>query len=185
MSRKRAPEETFRAVAKRRVELLGSSAFALRCKEESPDMLAHVPVLQEMNEHGYITFDSQDGTKNGPYLQRAYVSGFMQKKRAARFLKAMNMNTPMLCMLIPHAADIVHTERAMDLPLTVRGETVVTSMSSCVPHATHRVFLADAQVDRVPEELDHVFCMDLMWKRSVARKDGLFKTIVRVLKECG
>jgi len=59
------------------------------------------------------------------------------------------------------------------------------SSRACRAHATHRVLLFDAQVDRVPEDLYHVFCMDLVWNRSVARKDGLSTTIARVLKECG
>ncbi len=174
--------------------MIGSSAFREQCVEEGFDCTArNIPILKKMNELGYVTFDSQSGLEKkvgeNTLIQRSYIHGFMQKKTAAKFIRKMNLETGMLCMLIPHASQIEHTDPRMDLPLTIslkkdkKEPEVVTHMSSAVPNVTHKTFLRQAGLDRVDEELDHIFCMDLKWKRHADSKDGLFSAVYQSLKK--
>jgi hypothetical protein len=189
-----ATPATFRRVVRQRVEMLGSQAFREQCIEEGSDCtLGVVPLLQQMNTLGFVTFDSQVGgaklAKDGAKIvHRSFVSGFMKKKAAAKFLKSMNLNTTMLCMLIPHASKIDHVDPRMDIPLTVvfkKGQEprVATHMSSVVPHVTHGTFLKHAGLRDVEEPLDHIFCLDLQWERHAADKEGLFTKIAQQLQK--
>ena len=73
----------FAEAQKKAVDLFETEAFLQRIKEEDATMLKHLPLLQKMNKHGFLTVESQAGNrskgKGYEILERAYVVGFMKE----------------------------------------------------------------------------------------------------------
>jgi len=171
------------------VAFLKSEEFKDRVLEEDATMLRQLPVLQRINQHGFITLDSQAGKrikgknyKTGmPYeeIERSYLAGFMLEHDAVEFIKTMALKTDKNAAVLSEC-DATHMPPTLDIPLTVvkrSGETAVhTHFSTALPRSTFVAFKKHANLNK-SERVVYVFCWDTVWGR-----EGLFKDVLRVLK---
>lgn len=170
------------------VAFLKSAEFKDRLVEEDASMLQQLPVLQRINQHGFITTNSQAGKrikgknyKTGkPYeeIERSYLEGFMLEPVANEFIKTMALKTDKNAAFLP-VCD-AQMPPALDIPLTVvkrEGETVVdTHFSTALPRSTFEAYRKNVNLNK-SEKVVYVFCWDTVWGR-----EGLFGDVLRVLK---
>jgi hypothetical protein len=93
--------------------MFGKDSFAEKIKEEDPLMVKYLPLLQKINKAGFLTINSQAGHHSKgkhyqtgkPYelTERAYLIGFMLEKDAAKFIKAMAIQTDKNAIFLPVA----------------------------------------------------------------------------------
>ncbi len=176
------------------IEKLSSAEFKERIKDEDATMLKHIPILKEINEHGYITHDSQAGRKhsgNSPssghyyeHHERSYIMGFMLESAAAEFLKWMALHTDKNAVYVPACGDI-DTPAALDVPLTVNvgGKTpdVFTKMSTVLPTRIWDFYRKEAHINK-SEKIVYIFCWDPLWNRAASGAKGLFTEVLKGLK---
>jgi hypothetical protein len=171
------------------VAFLKSAEFKARLLEEDASMLRQLPVLQRINEQGFITTNSQAGKrfegknyKTGkPYeeVERSYLEGFMLEPVAIDFIKSMALTTDKNAAFIP-VCD-AQMPSALDIPLTVvrrpGEETVVeTHFSTALPRSIFEAYKKHVKLNK-SEKVVYVFCWDTQWGR-----EGLFRDVLRVLK---
>jgi len=173
------------------VAFLKSAEFKERVVEEDASMLRQLPVLQGINQLGFITTNSQAGKRaRGKHyetgeplenLERAYLTGFMREPVAAEFIKSMALTTDKNAAFIPVCDSKLPAD--LDIPLSVvkrSGETLVeTHFSTALPRSTFEAFKKEANLNK-GEKVVYVFCWDTAWGR-----EGLFKDVLRVLQRVG
>lgn len=71
---------------------------------EDASMAAARPMLAKINALGFVTVDSQMGLSGGPYRQRAYISGFVSKARAAGLMAELTRRD-LVAVQYPHGED--------------------------------------------------------------------------------
>ena len=172
--------------------MFDSPEFIERIRDEDSTMLKHLPLLQKINQYGFITTESQAGNhKKGiskadgkPYelSERAYLSGFMMEDDAALFIKNMSLYTDKNAMYIPTCdADI---SSSLDIPLTItrrkNGVTVETHMSPALPKDASDFFKKMAHLNK-SEKVVFIFCWDPMWNRRASGRNGLFTEVYKRL----
>uniref|UniRef100_A0A6C0JJ36 Uncharacterized protein n=1 Tax=viral metagenome TaxID=1070528 RepID=A0A6C0JJ36_9ZZZZ len=161
-------------------------------KEEDDTMLNHLPLLKKMNEKGFITHNSQAGSKtkgisvinNKPYLteERAFIEGFMSYKQAVLFLKNMNLYTDKNAVNVYISDNPKFLNSELDVPLTIttqNNETKVeTHMPLYLPINTINLFKKEHKINR-NEDVLYVICWDPIWNRDASKKDGLFTDVFK------
>ena len=93
----------FTDAKKKIIQMFDSDNFKQRIRDEDRTMIRHLDILKEINKYGYLTTESQAGRKcykgkksyfdGKPYeiKERAYISGFMKKDNAEKFIKEMGI----------------------------------------------------------------------------------------------
>lgn len=201
-----ALQRKYRKHLKSRMEYLGSDDFLQRCDEEAPDMVAAIPYLQQMNGLGYLTYDSQQGTLHrgsyGELHERAYISGFMQKSIAEKFIKLMGIQTDKVAIYSPcipmEENKIFKLPSSLHIPLTLSkpknsSTTVATHNSFVYPWSWYKTTLREAGlfgtfVTKNKNVLDLVLvcCYDTTWNRLATlskgnKGHGLFTDVINIL----
>jgi hypothetical protein len=184
----------FKDALKRSTEMLQSPAFERRARGEDPTMLAHVPLLVEINRAGFLTNESQAGrkfrTESGWEVhERAYVTGFMLKPTAEAFIKNMGVYTDKNAVHVAGAGTWDDFPGSLGTPLTVQikgGKVDVhTKLATGIPQSTLDAYLKEAGVNKT-EGAVFVVCWDPKWNRGAAGVRGLFTDVLAVLKgRCG
>ena len=149
-------------------------------------MVKHLPLLQKMNKHGFLTINSQAGNrskgKGYEILERAYVVGFMKEKDAEQFIKNMAIRTDKNAIYVPVCNE---TPSSLDVPLTITKKddvTVNTHMSTSLPKEAEEFFRKMASLSK-SEKVVFIFCWDPMWCRLASRRNGLFTEVLKVLSD--
>jgi len=171
-----------------------SPEFIERIRDEDSTMLKHLPLLKKINEHGYITTESQAGNHQRgiskvdgkPYelSERAYLSGFMLEEDAAIFIKNMSVYTDKNAMYIPVCDADIPT--SLDIPLTITRKqgtlTVETHMSTALPKEASDFFKKMVHLNK-SEKVVFIFCWDPMWNRRASGRNGLFIDVYNTLSK--
>lgn len=185
----------FKEALEKSVKLLSSPEFKQRVKEESDFEIQHLNDLKEINKHGFLTLSSQGGHKisgisplDGKHYQmieRAYLEGFMLEKEASEFIQRCSMTTDKNVIFVPYCNDNVYIPRELDFPLTIskKGkETLIyTSYSSALPKYVWEAFRKESHINKT-EKIVFILCWDSKWNRNASGPSGLFKDVLRVLK---
>lgn len=184
----------FQDAKQKAVEMFESPEFLERIKDEDSTMLKYMPLLKKINEHGYITTESQAGNHQKgiskadgkPYelSERAYTSGFMLEDAAATFIKNMSLYTDKNALYVPVCdADI---PSSLDIPLTITRKknivTVETHMSPALPKGTSDFFKKMVHLNK-SEKVVFIFCWDPMWNRRASGRNGLFTEVSNMLSK--
>lgn len=179
------------------VEALKKDSFFLA--KETKASLKH---LVDLTNLGYFTNDSQEGMyKPGKLIERAYVTGFMPNKLAHRFVDHFLSTTDCICVLPQEK-----TDNPNSFPVTLQEKSVMDRLNpgmakgrppveiggtTYVPYSYIHMTTWSSKSDLLgqmvnismdPKDWTVVYCMDPVWKRKAAGKDGLYRKIVASLK---
>jgi len=174
--------------------MFGQKSFADKIKEEDPLMVKYLPLLQKINKAGFLTVNSQAGHRSKgkhyqtgkPYelVERAYLVGFMLEEDAAKFIRAMGIQTDKNAIFLPVGASIEDIPSALDIPLTIvkRGSdtTVETHTAAALPKELSDSFKKMVHLNK-SEKAVYILCWDTHWGRSAAGKHGLFTQVLECL----
>jgi hypothetical protein len=169
--------------------------FIQRIREEDSSMVKNLPILKAINQHGYLTTESQAGRfrkgksvfdgKHYEISERAYICGFMLEKDAALFIKRMGLYTDKNAIYIPITSDDTYLPPSLDIPLTTTKkagqQTVDTHMSAARPKRIIELELKQIRLNK-SEKAVFVECWDTHWNRLATGKEGLFTDVLRILK---
>jgi len=173
----------------RSAAMFSSPEFVKRVTDEDPNMLNYLPLLASINQHGYITTNSQAGlkTENDSYeiVERAYIVGFMLEKKAVDFIQTISIMTDKNAIYIPFS-DNVYAPPNLDVPLSItkkNGDTFVhTHMSTILPTSVWEQERKEARIHR-REKIVYVFCWDTQWHRRAGLPRGLFTDVLKILSD--
>ena len=182
----------FREACAAAVANLGEESFAAKIKEEDPSMVKYLPLLQKINKAGFLTTNSQAGHRSKgkqyqtgkPYelIERAYLEGFMLEADAAKFIKAMGIETDKNAIFRPVGASADLPE--LDIPLTLvkrdSGISVETHSTVGLPQEWSDSFKKMVHLNK-SEKVVFIFCWDTQWGRAAAGKNGLFTNVLQCL----
>ena len=173
----------FRATQKNAVSMFDNPEFIANIKDEDSTMVKHLNVLKQINQHGYLTTNSQAGRKittNIIIYERAYIIGFMMKKDAIEFIKNMNIETDKNAIQVSINNGVIDPK--LDIPLSIEKIKnkweVFTHMSPTIP-------LRILNQERKKLNLDdgvYIFCWDPKWNRNASSSSGLFTDVLKILK---
>lgn len=182
----------FQDAAKKSVAYLLGPEFKEHVLDEDPTMLKHVPILAEINRHGYISFNSQAGRKHSivedkkpsEHWERAYIEGFMLQSKAALFIKEMALHTDKVAQVLHSTSDTttLYLPSALNTPVTLENQQTRTHMPNIISDATWQRLRKQHHIDKT-EKIVWVSCYDLTWNRSAVGAKGLFKEVLHVLKK--
>lgn len=172
----------------------GEESFAVKIKEEDPLMVKYLPLLQKINKAGFLTTNSQAGHRSKgkhyqtgkPYelTERAYLEGFMLEADAAKFIKAMGIQTDKNAIFRPVCASETDLPPELDIPLTIvkRGSEISVETHSTVglPKEWSDSFKKMVHLNK-SEKVVFIFCWDTHWGRGAAGKNGLFTQVLECL----
>ncbi len=185
----------FKDAQKKAAMMFSSKTFHHRIREEDETMLKHLPILQEINTHGYLTIESQAGRKSSgksyddgtsyEISERAYITGFMQEAKAVEFIKQMNTTTDKNAIFLTYCEDSLYLPSSLDIPVTITkngGKTEInTHMSSALPQSVWHSWRKQVHLNKT-EKIVFIQCWDPLWNRNASGHNGLFKDILHVLK---
>ena len=168
--------------------------FLERIRVEDPTMVKQLPILKQINQLGFLTENSQAGLrrkgkssidgKDYEIHERAYVSGFMQEKEAAEFIKKMALHTDKNAIFVPTCCDDVIIPPDLDIPLTTIKKNgkinVETHMSVAIPQSVEDMFRKMVKLNRT-EKAVYIFCWDPEFNRLASGKNGLFRDVLKCL----
>jgi hypothetical protein len=196
---------SWNSLLKQSSNYLMSDDFKKRVIEEDETMLKMISPLSKINLMGYLTTQSQQGNIDKFYKQkqlhiakeRAFVTGLMEKSLAKKFIQNLNIMTDKCAIAIPILPDkcVVNLPADLDIPLTIttkikKKQTIVeTHMSTAIPKSV--VLLELKQI--FPQvnfteflkkgKFVYIFCWDVVWGRLANKNNGLFQSILHVLKK--
>jgi hypothetical protein len=117
--------------------------------------------------------------------ERAYISGYMTREKAAEFIKRMALETDKVATYVPTCPDSTHLPSALDIPLTVTvkggATTVTTHQSSAMPESPDANQRTQVKLNKHDSAV-MVFCYDTHWNRDAAGAHGLFTEVLKILK---
>jgi len=177
------------------VAMFSSSEFIKNRKEEDPKMVKHLQILQTINQHGFLTTNSQAGHKTvgksvsdgKPYemSERSYLTGFMLETDAIRFIKHLSIHTDKNVVHIPYCTGDLHVPSSLDIPLTIRktkeGIDVVTHMATVLPFEWWELERKQVKLNKT-EKIVFLFVWDTKWNRNASSASGLFTDVLKILK---
>jgi hypothetical protein len=173
---------------------LGEESFAAKIKEEDPLMVKYLPLLQKINKAGFLTTNSQAGHRSKgkhyqtgkPYelIERAYLEGFMVESEAAKFIKAMGIDTDKNAIFRPVCGGSADLPPELDIPLTLvkrdSGISVETHSTVGLPQEWSDSFKKMVHLNK-SEKVVFIFCWDTRWGRMAGGKKGLFTQVLECL----
>jgi len=176
------------------VTMFGKESFTEKIKEEDPLMVKYIPLLQNINKAGFLTTNSQAGHRSKgkhyetgkPYelTERAYLEGFMLEADAAKFIKAMAIQTDKNAIFRPVCTSAAELPPELDIPLTIvkRGSeiSVETHTTVGLPQEWSDSFKKMVHLNK-SEKVVFILCWDTKWGRQAAGKQGLFTQVLECL----
>jgi len=188
----------FTDAKKKIIQMFDSDNFKQRIRDEDRTMIRHLDILKEINKYGYLTTESQAGRKcykgkksyfdGKPYeiKERAYISGFMKKDNAEKFIKEMGIYTDKNALFTPICNDDISIPASLDIPLTITIQQdkteVSTHTSSVIPKSYADMLRKQVKLSK-SEDVVYIFCWDTKWCRNASNKNGLFTDILKVMKK--
>ena len=173
----------FKAALKNAVTMFDKPEFIENIKDEDPTMVKHLDILKKINQHGYITTNSQAGRKEPTIYERAYVTGFMSKKDAGKFIQNMNIETDKNAIAVVWSH---YPDPKLDIPLTIENKKgkwkVFTHMSTSISLQFYTHEKQKTNLLFADNEIVYIFCWDPKWNRNASSKNGLFTDILKILK---
>ena len=173
----------FKIAQKKAVAKFNDQEFIINIKEEEPNMTKHLDILKQINQHGYLTTNSQAGIKTENYEERAFIIGFMLRKDALHFVDNINMNTDKIALSVV-VAD-TYADPKLDIPLTMENKKGIWKsfyhMSTFVP-VKH--LIREKQKMGLDPNMDilYIFCWDPKWNRNASSNTGLITDVLKILK---
>ena len=170
---------TFSEAQQAMIEYLGSEEFKTR--EDAEDTVPHVKFLQKLCAHGFITNDSQQGSKDDRYnyVERAYVFGFMKPSTTEKVMAALcEQRSDKLFFKINVAK--CTDKRYERIPLTLDGGKAFTTSSTFISKQDFDFQKANAGLNK-NETVDYVACFDPVWGRSANSRNGLYHDLFHAL----
>ena len=170
----------FSAAQKNAVSMFDNPEFIANIKDEDSTMVKYLTILKQINQHGYLTTNSQAGRKTSTIYERAYITGFMMKKDAAQFIKNMNIETDKNAIYV----SITNIDDPkLDIPLTIEkmknNWEVFTHMSTSIPK---RIWNQERKKLNLLDDVVYIFCWDPKWNRTASSSSGLFTDVLKILK---
>ena len=181
---------TFSNIINNNIQYLLSDEFKNR--EDSKTNIDSVSKLVEINKKGILTIESQIGVKekykNYEIYERAYIIGFMMKKKANNLLKKLAISMSDKVMIILPFNKFENLPAINDIPLTIE-KNIKNSKSKIITHMsvgiTKEQFNFEAKnigfEKKDYENIVMVFIFDPIWNRFSLDKDGLLTIIVNHL----
>ena len=174
----------FNAAQKKAVAKFNNPEFIENIKDEDSTMVKHLGILKEINECGLLTTNSQAGRKTATIYERAYITGFMLKKDATKFIKMMSIETDKVIISPLWHGGFIDADPKLDIPLTIEKKDhweVFTHMSTSAPIEFWNK--ERKQIDLDDERgIVYIFCWDPKWNRNASSKNGLFTDVLKILK---
>ena len=170
----------FNAAQKKAVAKFDNPEFIENIKEEDSTMVKHLGILKEINECGLLTTNSQAGRKTPTIYERAYITGFMLKKDATKFIKMMSIETD---KVVISPLWTISADPKLDIPLTIEKKDdweVFTHMSTSAPRKFWDKERKQLELDE--KDIVYIFCWDPKWNRNASSKNGLFTDVLKILK---
>jgi hypothetical protein len=176
----------FKAAQKKAVAKFDNPDFVENIRDEDPTMVKHLDILKEINECGLLTTNSQAGRKTPTIYERSYITGFMLKKDAIKFIKHMSIETD---KVIISPSWTMFADPKLDIPLTIEKNKkdrweVFTHMSTSIPGTFLCKERKQLELDQKRRDTNiiYIFCFDPKWNRNASSKNGLFTDVLKVLK---
>lgn len=198
----------FEEAKKAMVTYLKSEEFKKR--EDATTTQPGIKILEEINNSGYITTNSQIGTLTKGYnpdtkkyyniKERAYLEGFMKKQKALAFITYMNTNTDKVAYYLfanpdplfekLYFSDVKHVSPRIGV--TISGDSkkslsdidsfeIYTSLSTVLPKSTFDFYKKITKINKT-EDVLWVSVYDPLYGRDAIGKNGLFKVVLDALK---
>lgn len=176
----------FKAAQKKAVDKFENPEFIENIKEEDSTMVKHLAILKEINECGFLTTNSQAGRKTSTIYERAYITGFMLKKDAIKFIKTMNIETD---KVVISPSWTIFADPKLDIPLTIEKDKkeiweVITHISTSIPGTFLYKERKQLYLDEKRRDINmiYIFCFHPKWNRNASSKNGLFTDVLKLLK---
>lgn len=173
---------------KKMIQTLQSDSFAKR--GDSDDTIVDIPTLVQIIKKGFITTDSQPGIEHkgfnqetgNPYhiKERAYVIGYMKRKRGIEFMNQFNLTSDKGCYITSIDGDEKNIHPAEWIPLTISNNKPVTRAALSMPMNIFDFYRKEAHIDK-SEDVVYIVCYDPVWNRRASSKHGLFHDILHAL----
>jgi hypothetical protein len=174
----------FNIAQKKAVDKFTNPEFIENIKEEDPTMVKHLNILKQINEYGYLTTNSQAGTKTNNYEERSFIIGFMLRKDALHFVDKINMKTDKIALCV--VVSDTYADPKLDIPLTMENKKdiwkSVTHMSTFVPVKHLIQEKQKIGLNTKDPDILYIFCFDPKWNRNASSKMGLFTDVLKILK---
>ena len=190
------------------IEYLKSSDFSNR--EDSQDTLTSITTLEKIIKNGFISTGSQEGIYNSGYnaetkryyksKERAYLSGFMKRNKARKFVERLNSETNKIAFIIQidptKSFDKLfnegNPEAVSSIPITVENSSSKKSgiktlypfskIKLVLPKSTFNFMKKSAYLTK-KDLVEYVECIDPVYCRRANGVNGLYKDVLKVLME--
>jgi hypothetical protein len=187
------------------IEYLSSSDFLHR--EDTHDTIASIPILENIIKGGFLTENSQEGMCKSGYNtetkryyrieERAYLSGFIKRENARKFVEQFNTETDKIAFIIQ-----IDSTKAFDtlfykepsavssIPVTVSNSATTRSgIKSLYPDSSVKLVWPIRTLNAIKqsvylnkgEAVEYVVCIDPMYCRKGTSVKGLYKDILKLL----
>jgi len=179
---RKLPKLRFDAATKAMAKHLKSSDFSSR--EDAATTLGSVNTLQRINLAGFITTNSQEGVISKDIRERAYLSGWMRKKRATEFTEWINLNTDKVAWVVAAGTG---PEHYVGIAVTAQREKSKWRQFSSLTWAAPKDVIAGQKKDaRLAAREDAVWIetFDPTYGRSASSNSGLYSDILKGLHRC-
>ena len=190
------------------IEYLQSSEFSGR--EDAADTVSSVPILQKVIKGGMITENSQEGSclrgfneDSGRYYEiqeRAYLTGFMKRENARKFVDLLNTETDKIAFIIQSEPNQEFDKLFYEgdpkaissIPVTVGNSAKRKSdIKTLYPNTRLYLVMPTNTINNIKkgvhlnkaEAVELVACIDPVYCRKAASAKGLYKDVLKVLEK--
>jgi hypothetical protein len=187
------------------IEYINSSDFLDR--SDTQDTIASISILEKIIKGGFLTDGSQEGmcksgynTETNKYYrieERAYVSGFMKKENARKFVERFNTETEKIAFIIQIDSTndfdtLFYTKPSAvsSIPVTVSNSATTRSgIKSLYPDSSIKLVWPINTLNAIKqnvylnkgEAVEYVVCIDPVYCRKGTNVKGLYKDIIKIL----
>lgn len=155
--------------------------FIEKIREEDETMVQYLPILKEINEHGYLTFCSQAGRedKEYKYKERAFIEGFIQRNMAQDIIEAISLETDKIAVSVPYCEEFF-TFADVGIPVTIDNSQIYTRIYNGYDYYQWMEFREEVFLeDEDSCDIVLLSCYDPIWGRN----GELFNDVLRILKK--
>jgi len=195
----------FKDAQTKMIEYLNSSDFSNR--EDAQDTVSSIAILEKIISNGFITDNSQEGMCKSGYNteikryyrieERAYLSGFMKRETARKFVERLNTETNKIAFITQIDSTeefdklFYTTPRAVSgIPVTVENSaTTESGIKKLYPFSIIKLVLPisafnfakkNAYLNKT-EVVEHVVCIDPVYCRKATSVKGIYKDVLKIL----
>ena len=188
------------------IKYLKSSDFSNR--EDAQDTIPSIPILEKIISNGFISEGSQEGIYKSGYnaktkmyykiKERAYLSGFMKRDKARKFVERLNTETNKIAFIVQiDSSDAFNKlfyegvpEAVSSIPVTVENSaTIKSGIKSLYPFSKIKLVIPLqafnfmkklAYLDK-RNRVEYVVCIDAVYCRRASSVNGLYKDVLKFL----